>query len=86
MLFWEWRSERSEGVKTNAIWGVRRQIFHFYLKVISCSLPLAPCPLHPPFGRAGVGIPWEGWGGYHCLQRAGSLRHSSSSVTSSAAM
>jgi hypothetical protein len=55
MLFGEWRSERSEGVKTNAFWGVRRLIFHFSL--LTFPLNLAPCPLTlPPFGRAGVGI------------------------------
>jgi hypothetical protein len=57
MLFGEWRSERSEGVKTNAFWGVRRLIFHFSL--LTFPLNLAPCSLTlSPFGRVGVGIPF----------------------------
>ncbi len=58
MLFGEWRSERSEGVKTNDCFLEFRSsdecflgrtqadfsllTLNFYFKVFSCSLPLAP--------------------------------------------
>ena len=67
MLFGEWRSERSEGVKTNdcflefrssGVTGVQTLVCgHF-----SCSLPLAPYTL--PLGGPGWVSLWEGRGGY----------------------